>query len=98
MWSRSRPEFFYSALDQRIMVARYTVDASSFRAEKPRLWSEGRFAARPNSYFFDLHPDGQRFAVVKAKQGPSDVKPDKVVFILNFFDYLRRIAPPKDLR
>lgn len=98
MWSRSRHELFYSALDQRIMIAPYTVDGDSFRAEKPRLWSEGRFVARPNSSFFDLHPDGRRFAVVKATQGPSDVKPDKVVLILNFFDYLRRIAPAKGAR
>ena len=44
---------------------------------------------------FDLHPDGQRFAVIGAPPGHSETKQDKVIFILNFFDYLRRIAPPK---
>jgi Tol biopolymer transport system component len=94
MWSRSHPEIFYSALDQRIMVAPYTLDGNSFRAEKPRRWSEGLFTGRPTSFFFDLHPDGKRFALIKATEGPPEVQPDKVVFILNFFDYLRRIAPP----
>jgi hypothetical protein len=40
----------------------------------------------------DLHPDGQRFAVAPAVD-ESDVKQDKVIFIFNFFDELRRIAP-----
>ncbi len=43
-WSRTRAELFYQAIDRRIMVAPYTVDGDSFRPEKPRLWSEGRFA------------------------------------------------------
>jgi hypothetical protein len=40
----------------------------------------------------DLHPDGQRFAVAPAVD-ESAVRQDKVVFIFNFFDELRRIAP-----
>src|SRR5207249_3264593 len=45
-WSRTRHELFYGTPDQRIMVAPYTVEGDSFRAEKPRLWSEGRYTAR----------------------------------------------------
>ena len=94
MWSRTGRElYFYHAVDQRIMVASYTSDGDKFRAEKPRIWSEGQFAAPPNTRFLDLHPDGQRFAVLRAPQVQSEIKRDKVVFILNFFDYLRRIAP-----
>jgi hypothetical protein len=37
----------------------------------------------------DLHPDGQRFAVAPAVD-ESAVRQDKVVFIFNFFDELRR--------
>jgi hypothetical protein len=77
------------------MVAPYTDDGESFRADKPRFWSEGRLSVRSNTQRrnFDLHPDGQRVAVIGAPQGQSEIKRDKVVFILNFFDYLRRIAP-----
>ena len=46
-----------------IMVARFTVDGQSFRAEKPRPWSEGRYQPRGSNRMFDLHPDGNRFAV-----------------------------------
>ena len=93
-WSRTRPELFFQAPDRRIMVAPYAVDGDSFRPEKPRLWSEARFAVRTDGRNFDLHPDGQRFVgILRPPQAPSEVKQDKVVFILNFFDYLRRIAP-----
>ena len=83
--------------DQRIMVARYTVDGDSFRAEKPRLWSEGRFTPRDGptatTRNFDLHPDGDRFALAALTETEANAKQDKVVFIFNFFDELRRIAP-----
>ena len=77
------------------MVAPYSVDGDSFRPGKPRLWSEGRFLVRTDGRHFDLHPDGQRFVgILRPPQAPTEAKQDRVVFILNFFDYLRRIAPP----
>ena len=42
---------------------------------------------------FDLHPDGERFALAAVPDAPSSATQDKVVFIFNFFDELRRIAP-----
>ena len=93
-WSRTRRELFYLAPDGKIMVAPFTVEGDSLRAEKPRAWSEGRVAAMTGSRFFDLHPDGQRFAVLKAADEVTQARRDKVVFIFNFFDELRRIAPP----
>ena len=41
---------------------------------------------------FDLHPDGKRVATIAAPE-QADSNQDKVVFVFNFFDYLRRIAP-----
>ena len=76
------------------MVAAYTAQ-DSFRADKPRLWYEGQFTERGAlTRNFDLHPDGQRFAVLKSPESQSETKADKVTFIFNFFDELRRIAPP----
>ena len=96
-WSRTRHELFYGTPDQRIMVVPYTVEGDSFRAEKPRLWSEGRYSARtsrPSALrSFDLHPDGDRFALAAAPDTQTAAKQDKLVFIFNFFDELRRIAP-----
>jgi serine/threonine-protein kinase len=91
-WSRTKRELFYS-LNGQIRVAPFTVEGDSFRVEKPRLWSDGRYLERAGNRGFDLHPDGERFALALAAQTPSDTKQDKVVFIFNFFDELRRIAP-----
>ena len=89
-WSRTKSELFYGHLGV-IMVAPFTVDGQSFRAEKPRPWSEGRYQPRGSNRMFDLHPDGNRFAVAPAAPTPDAAKRDKVVFI---FQLLRRVAPP----
>ena len=55
------------------------------------LWSDTGFAVRPGMQIIALHPDGDRFAISPEQEGD---KKDKVVFVYNFFDELRRIAPP----
>ena len=44
---------------------------------------------------FDLHPDGERVALRAEpdSQAAAKFKQDKVVFIFNFFEELRRLAP-----
>jgi serine/threonine-protein kinase len=93
-WSRARDELFYGALDNRMMVASYVVEGNSFRAEKPRLWSEARYMPREGGQrAVDLHPDGERFALAGLVETQAQARQEKVVFIFNFFDELRRIAP-----
>ena len=75
------------------MVASYSVDGDSFRADKPHLWSDARFESRLRLYRnVDLHPDGERFALATVPDVQSAARQDKVVLIFNFFDELRRIA------
>ena len=97
-WSRSRRELFYTTSDSRIMVSAYTVDGDAFHADKSRIWSDAPYRPRPRGFqffrSFDLHPDGQRFALAKALTGSGgQTKVDKVVLVFNFFDELRRVAP-----
>jgi Tol biopolymer transport system component len=92
-WSRNRKELFYRTAEFGFMVAAYAVAGDSFRAEKPRQWSPGLVPARGTARTFDLHPDGRRFAVLKDAEQQAEEKRDKVVFIENFFDELRRVAP-----
>jgi hypothetical protein len=81
-------ELFYGTLDGQIMVAAFTVEGDSFRAEPPRLWSDARYTMRHPARMFDLHPDGERFALAPDAQTPGGVKQDKVVFIFNL-----RVSP-----
>jgi serine/threonine-protein kinase len=93
-WSRSRRELSYRGEDGRILVAAYTVEGDSFRAEKPRVWSPGLVPGRGIfGRTYDLHPDGERVAVLKASEDEAEARRDKVVLIVNFFDELRRLAP-----
>ena len=90
-WSRTRREILYRSPENQLMVAAYTASGDSFRAEKPRLWAEGYIGPQTGQRSFDLHPDGERVAVAP-ELGSVDRPQDRLVFILNFFDELRRMA------
>jgi len=69
------------------MVASCTTSGETFVASKPRLWAEMKGADSP----FDLAPDGKRFAVLQNEVSGQNAPPP-VVFLLHFFDELRRHA------
>ena len=99
-WSRNGKELFYrtptftGGQDIKLMAAAYTSSGDSFNAEKPRIWSPGQFSIRGSEYTgYDLHPDGKRVAVLRAPEAGQSSTVDKVSFILNFFDELRRKVP-----
>lgn len=64
----------------------------SFRADTPQVWSPTSLTLLGPNSPYDLHPDGKRLAIAAAQDQGSVVQ-DKVVFIFNFFEYLRKIAP-----
>ena len=99
-WSPDGKELIYRRYwsgGQEVMVATIPASGDIFRFEKPRLWSPSPFSdpRYRQDHSFDIHPDGKRFAVLKAP-GTGETVPavNKVSFIFNFFDELRGIAPP----
>jgi serine/threonine-protein kinase len=92
-WSRNGKELFYRTNDSKIMVVSYTTSGDSFHADKPRLWSPGQFTTRGTALNYALHPDGKRFAVLKAGNATESAPINKVSFIFNFFEELRRKVP-----
>ncbi len=85
-WSSNGRELFYLDENRRVAVTSYSVERAAFRASRPRVWSEVTVTA------FDLHPDGKRIAVLKAPVSPAAKRPGDLVFIVNFFDDLRRLT------
>lgn len=87
-WSRSGHDLLYRSGDQ-IMAVSYVVKGETFQAEKPRMW-----IAKLGGTQWDLAPDGKRVAVVTPVDAPAAPKQDhEVVFLENFFDYLRQRVP-----
>jgi serine/threonine-protein kinase len=93
LWSNNGRELFYETADYRIMVVDYTVNGASFIPGKPRLWSDKQLFY-PGTTNMDLAPDGKRFAVLAPLENTGREKGSvQVVFLLNFFDELKRRIP-----
>ncbi len=87
-WSRNGHELLYQS-GYRIMAASYTVKGDTFMAEKPRVW-----IAKLGGEEWDLSPDGKRMLVLTPVESTETPKREhEVVFLQNFFDYLRQKAP-----
>src|SRR5579864_2979146 len=87
-WSRSAHELMYRSGDQ-IMAVSYTVNGGTFVPEKPRVW-----IAKPGGTDWDLAPDGKHVAVLTpVESAGAPARDHEVVFLLNFFDELRRKVP-----
>jgi Tol biopolymer transport system component len=90
VWSRNGHDLLYQSGDQ-IMAASYTVKGDTFVAEKPRVW-----ISKLGGTAWDLAPDGKRVLVLTpAKSAEAPKQEHEVVFLENFFDYLRQRVPPK---
>jgi Tol biopolymer transport system component len=92
-WSATANELlFVNQAQNKVMVAPYAVVGDAFDVGKPQVWSPTSLTNLGANFPYDLHPDGKRLALAAAQNQTSAVQ-DKVVFLFNFFDELRRIAP-----
>jgi len=99
-WSRSSSELVFTVpfRDYRrlLMVAPYRVEKDAFRPDKPRPWEAKGVPLRllTDHRSYALHPDGARVAIPPLSER-EEVGDPHVTLLLNFFDQLRRIAPPQ---
>jgi serine/threonine-protein kinase len=93
LWSRNGRELFYRTVDQRIMVASYSVQSNAFIPQRPRPWYGKPIANVGDNWNLDLAHDGKRFVVLmpaevmEARESRSHVR-----LVMNFFDEVRRRA------
>jgi serine/threonine-protein kinase len=91
-WSRTGHElFFWCGEKNRLMVASFQERGDSFVADRPRVWSEIGPAHFGTTRSYDPAPHGRIVALMPADVPAS--RQDHVIFLLNFFDELRRQAP-----
>lgn len=93
VWSRQGKELFYRA-QERIMVTSYTVEQGSFRADKPRVWSQQTLPGLGFNRPYDIHPAGDRFAVINPTERGESAERDQIVLVSNFFEELRQRLEP----
>jgi serine/threonine-protein kinase len=93
MWSRDKL-YYQNTSDWTLMAANYSVDGTSIRAEAPKV--VGNIPRRGHGMpGLDIHPDGRRFAVLKAVEGSSDVRQNRVTIVPRFVDDLQKMPPRK---
>jgi Tol biopolymer transport system component len=93
VWSLNGRELFYKALNgTNIMAVSYTASADTFRSGTPQLASPSEMTSVGPSYNFSPHPDGQRFAVLKAPDtGTSGTT--RIDIVLNWLEELKEKVP-----
>jgi serine/threonine-protein kinase len=77
----------YRALDGQIMSAAWAVHDGFFETDTAVAWTTGVPQDMGQVRGFDLHPDGQRLAVIALAPGQTE---HRLVLAENFFDELRR--------
>ena len=90
-WSKTKSELLYT-VDDQIMAVPYRFDGKAFSHDAPRPWSTVRYATAGPTRKYELHPDGKR-AIVATPDTTGATTYDKVAFVFNFFDELRRLLP-----
>jgi serine/threonine-protein kinase len=90
-WMPSGGELLYQA-NRNVMSVPWSVRDGSFVAGKPRVWA----ADIAGLAGFDVHPDGKRLAIAVPVTPREGLRQERTfVFIQNYFDELRRLAPPR---
>ena len=93
VWSPAGRQLFYATLDNHVMVVDYTAAGAAFAPGKPRPWSATPIGNASGPANFDVAPDGQRIIACPATERDEAKGNLHLVFLLNFFDELRRKAP-----
>jgi Tol biopolymer transport system component len=90
-WARDGKSLYFTGLDQRIMLATYSVSGQSFVASKPRVWSQHRILSPTGDPNYDISPDDRTIvALVHTTLPNGEPENVKATFLLNFFEELRR--------
>ena len=87
LWARDGKEIFFRNEDKLMVVA---IDTSEgFQHSAPRALFSGNFETDPNVPNYDVHPDGDRFVMIRA----PEMQALEIHVVVNWFQELKRLAP-----
>jgi Tol biopolymer transport system component len=92
-WSLTGSDLFFWGLghDSQLMVASYKTHGDSFVSDPPRVYTK-KIVGFGTTRGYDPAPDGKHIVALIAADTAKQSQ-DRIVFLLNFFDELRRRAP-----
>jgi serine/threonine-protein kinase len=89
VWSRNGRELlFHQPVSNRLMAAPYTANGDSLVLGEAKVWTGVWLMDLLRSASFDVAPDGEHVVVIQTPPS-ADLRP-RLMFLLNFFDELRR--------
>jgi hypothetical protein len=92
IWSRNGKDLFFVQFRARqLMTIPYESAGGSFETGKPLGWSR-QIALFTAARSYDSAPDGKRIVVLMPADAP-EAPTNRLIFLLNFFDELRRRIP-----
>ncbi len=90
VWSPNGTEIFYRSGGKMMAVSVQT--KPTFSSGRPRVLFEGAYVTSTSlpgvSQYHDIHPDGQRFLMIKEGQDSGQIN-----VVLNWFEELKRLVP-----
>jgi Tol biopolymer transport system component len=96
LWSPDGRELFYYSGDAVMTVPVET--QPDFTPGKQRVLFRGSYYrpwAGADNIFWDIHPDGKRFLIVKESKPAAAEVPRKINVVVNWFEELKQRAPVK---
>ena len=92
-WSQKGNELFFWGLgrESQLMVASYKAFGDSFLPGQPRVYSR-KIVGFGTTRSYDPAPDGKHIVALTAADAAPGSQ-DRLIFLLNFFDELRRRVP-----
>ena len=90
MWSRDGKELFYRVGPDMMAVPVETVP--SFKRGNPNKLFEKMAFSYDYSASYDIHPDGDRFLMIKLREESFT---DKIHVVINWTEELKRLVPTR---
>ena len=90
LWSPDGSELFYRTSDSVMAVPIQTEPA--FEPGSPEKLFTGSYAVRTGR-MYDIHPDGDRFLMIKPSETTEGGARNDVVLVQNWFEELKRLVP-----
>jgi Tol biopolymer transport system component len=92
-WSHDGRQLFFVSPDNHIQVADITLQGSSLSAGKARIWLEKPLMDLNSARNYAVMPDGEHLLILPQSEQAAKKGPPRIVFLLNFFDELKRRIP-----